>query len=112
MLIWTLSSINLLPRVLGSRKPILTLPPIENKIISVKMTEPESSFYNACKSNAQLFMRVDRPLFSDVCYGRPIVLKKSQSVFDGYIKAGTASKSWFAIFSLLQRCVFYVLITR
>ena len=31
------------------------------------------------------------------------VLERSQSVFEGFINAGTASKSWFAIFSLLQR---------
>jgi len=28
---------------------------------------------------------------------------KSQDIFDGFIKQGTASKSWFAIFSLLHR---------
>ncbi len=32
-----------------------------------------------------------------------IVLERSQSIFEGFIVAGTASKSWFAIFSLLQR---------
>ena len=31
------------------------------------------------------------------------MLERSQSVFEGFINAGTASKSWFAIFSLLQR---------
>lgn len=31
------------------------------------------------------------------------LLEKSQSVFEGFISAGTATKSWFAIFSLLQR---------
>ena len=31
------------------------------------------------------------------------MLERSQSVFDGFVKAGTASKSWLAIFSLLQR---------
>jgi hypothetical protein len=31
------------------------------------------------------------------------LLEKSQSIFEGFISAGTASKSWFAIFSLLQR---------
>ena len=31
------------------------------------------------------------------------VLERSQSIFEGFIVAGTASKSWFAIFSLLQR---------
>lgn len=34
---------------------------------------------------------------------RVSVLQRSQSVFEGFVKAGTASKSWFAIFSLLQR---------
>lgn len=28
---------------------------------------------------------------------------RSQDVFEGFIKAGTASKSWFAIFSMLSR---------
>ena len=32
-----------------------------------------------------------------------IVLERSQSIFEGFIIDGTASKSWFAIFSLLQR---------
>ncbi len=32
-----------------------------------------------------------------------LVLERSQSVFEGFLSAGTASKSWFAIFSLLQR---------
>jgi hypothetical protein len=32
-----------------------------------------------------------------------IVLERSQSIFEGFINAGTATKSWFAIFSLLQR---------
>ncbi len=31
------------------------------------------------------------------------VLERSQSIFEGFINAGTATKSWFAIFSLLQR---------
>jgi hypothetical protein len=31
------------------------------------------------------------------------LLERSQSVFEGLIKGGSASKSWFAIFSLLQR---------
>ena len=31
------------------------------------------------------------------------LMNKSQTVFEGLISAGTASKSWFAIFSLLQR---------
>ncbi len=59
-------------------KPILTLPPIDFKVITVELSEEERYFYN-------------------------VLLSKSQSVFDGFIKAGTASKSWFAIFALLQR---------
>ena len=60
------------------RKPILTLPPVETKVIDVHLTEAEREFYNA-------------------------LLAKSQDIFDGFIKEGTASKSWFAIFSLLHR---------
>ncbi len=59
-------------------KSILSLPPIEKKIINVEFTDSERCFYDA-------------------------LLDKSQSAFEGYIAAGTASKSWFAIFSLLQR---------
>ena len=58
-------------------KPILTLPPIESTIIRVTFSQEERHFYN-------------------------VLLSKSQSAFDGLIKAG-ASKSWFAIFALLQR---------
>lgn len=57
--------------------PILKLPPIDNAIVTVQLSPAEREFYNA-------------------------LLERSQSVFDGLIKAG-ASKSWFAIFSLLQR---------
>ena len=59
-------------------KPILTLPPIDSSVVSVHLTEPEREFYTA-------------------------LLGKSQHVFEGLLKAGTASKSWLAIFSLLQR---------
>jgi len=59
-------------------KPILTLPPIDSGVVSVQLTEPEREFYTA-------------------------LLDKSQHVFEGLLKAGTASKSWLAIFSLLQR---------
>ena len=59
-------------------KPILTLPPIDSSVVSVHLTEPEREFYTA-------------------------LLDKSQHVFEGLLKAGTASKSWLAIFSLLQR---------
>ena len=31
------------------------------------------------------------------------MLERSQSVFEGFLNNGTAAKSWFAIFSLLQR---------
>lgn len=59
-------------------KTILTLPPVDNKTVTVDFDDEERLFYNA-------------------------LLNKSLSVFDGFIKAGTASKSWFQIFSLLQR---------
>jgi DNA repair protein RAD5 len=58
--------------------PILTLPPIETKIVKVELSEPEREFYQA-------------------------VLHQSQTVFAGFEKNGTASKSYFQIFSLLQR---------
>jgi SNF2 family DNA or RNA helicase len=51
---------------------------LESKVVGVKLSEAERDFYNA-------------------------LLEKSQDIFDGFIKAGTASKSWFAIFSLLHR---------
>lgn len=60
------------------RKQILSLPPIERKIVQVEFTESERFFYN-------------------------VLLNRSQTVFEGFIAAGTASKSWLAIFSLLQR---------
>jgi len=59
-------------------KPILTLPPVETKIVDVQFSSAEREFYNS-------------------------LMEKSQSVFEGFIESGTASKSWFAIFSLLQR---------
>ena len=46
--------------------------------MEVHFSEAERVFYNALKA-------------------------KSQSIFEGFIRAGTASKSWFAIFSLLHR---------
>jgi SNF2 family DNA or RNA helicase len=58
--------------------PILTLPPVDSSIVNVRLSDPEREFYNA-------------------------LLERSQSVFEGFLKAGTASKSWFAIFSLLTR---------
>lgn len=59
-------------------KPILTLPPVETKLITVHLSEEERFFYN-------------------------VLLSRSQNVFEGYIQSGTATKSWFAIFALLQR---------
>jgi len=58
--------------------PILSLPPIDFSDVHVTLSPPEREFYNA-------------------------LLQRSQSVFEGFLNAGTASKSWFAIFSLLQR---------
>ena len=58
--------------------PILTLPPIDHQLVNVTLSPAEREFYNA-------------------------LLERSQSVFEGFISSGTASKSWFAIFSLLQR---------
>lgn len=59
-------------------QPILTLPPIETVTVNVELSAAEREFYNS-------------------------LLQRSQSVFEGFIKSGTASKSWFAIFSLLNR---------
>ena len=58
--------------------PILILPPVENKVITVQFSDAERKFYNA-------------------------LLDRSLTVFEGFIQRGTASKSWLAIFSLLQR---------
>ena len=58
--------------------PILTLPPVETKVVNVVLSPAEREFYDSLKL-------------------------KSQYIFEGFIKAGTASKSWFAIFSLLSR---------
>ena len=59
-------------------KPILTLPPVETKVIKVDFSETEREFYNA-------------------------VLAKSLQVFEGYVESGAMAKSYFQIFSLLQR---------
>lgn len=59
-------------------KPILSLPPVETKIVEVGLTESEREFYNA-------------------------VLARSLEVFDGFVEAGVASKSYFQILCLLQR---------
>ncbi|KAL3806165.1 hypothetical protein ACHAXA_004494, partial [Cyclostephanos tholiformis] len=58
--------------------PILTLPSIDFSIVRVVLSPLERQFYNA-------------------------LLERSQSIFEGFLNAGTATKSWFAIFSLLQR---------
>jgi DNA repair protein RAD5 len=59
-------------------KLIITLPPVETKIIMVEFSPAERQFYDA--------------LFS-----------KSLSLFEGFIQKGNVSKSWLAIFSLLHR---------
>jgi DNA repair protein RAD5 len=59
-------------------KPILILPPVETKLIEVHLSDQERYFYN-------------------------VLLSKSQNVFEGFIQSGSATKSWFAIFALLQR---------
>jgi DNA repair protein RAD5 len=60
------------------RNPILTLPPVETKDIPVQFSPAEREFYDALH-------------------------RKSLSLFEGFVQAGTASKSWLAIFSLLHR---------
>ena len=59
-------------------KPILTLPPIETKVVKVEMTDDERDFYNA-------------------------LLDRSHRVFIGFVDRGTVAKAYFQIFSLLQR---------
>ena len=59
-------------------RPILSLPTIDSSVVTVVLSDPEREFYNQ-------------------------LLSRSQDVFEGFIKAGTASKSWLAIFSLIQR---------
>jgi DNA repair protein RAD5 len=59
-------------------EPILTLPPVETKVVTVELCETEREFYNA-------------------------VLARSLQVFDGFVEAGTASKAYFQIFSMLSR---------
>lgn len=56
----------------------MTLPPVESKTITVTLTPAEREFYDALQL-------------------------RSEHVFEGFIKSGTASKSWFAIFSMLSR---------
>lgn len=57
---------------------LLNLPDIDFQTISVRFTEPERAFYEALRT-------------------------KSESIFQMYCDAGVATKSWFQIFSLLQR---------
>ena len=86
--------------------PILTLPPIDSAVVSVNLTKPEREFYNACKNcfvGADFADHVHYSLIMPLLSLFHTVLERSQSVFEGYVKAGTAAKSWFAIFSLLQR---------
>jgi len=59
-------------------RPILDLPPVETSVVTVKFTEPERAFYDA-------------------------LFEKSAAIFRGHLRAGTASKAWMSIFSLLQR---------
>lgn len=56
----------------------MILPPTEVVTVNVELSAPEREFYNS-------------------------LLERSQTVFEGFIKSGTASKSWMAIFSLLNR---------
>ena len=60
------------------RNLIITLPPIESRTVEV------------------IFSKAERRLYTSL-------LNRSQEVFGGYLKNGTARKSWFAIFSLLAR---------
>lgn len=59
-------------------KPILSLPPVEAKTISVQLSQPEREFYDA-------------------------LLARSSELFDGFVDSGMAPKSYFQIFSLLVR---------
>jgi SNF2 family DNA or RNA helicase len=72
-----LSHFGLFPLDIDS-KPILTLPPVDTKTIMVEFTHAERQFYDALH-------------------------RKSLTLFEGFMRAGTASKSWLAIFSLLHR---------
>ena len=60
------------------RSVILELPPIESETITVKFTDGERAFYSS-------------------------LLLRSQAIFDGYVRNGTASRSLIQIFSLLQK---------
>ena len=56
------------------RKPILTLPPIDSKAITVEFSPAERQFYDELH-------------------------RKSLSLFQGFVEAGTASKSWLGTLS-------------
>jgi DNA repair protein RAD5 len=58
--------------------PILTLPPVETKIIKVDLTETEREFYNA-------------------------VLARSLEIFGDFVDAGTAGRSYIQIFAMLTK---------
>jgi SNF2 family DNA or RNA helicase len=60
------------------RNRILKLPPVDTKTILVSFSPAERQFYDALH-------------------------RKSLDLFEGFIRAGTASKSWLTIFSLLHR---------
>ncbi|KAL7564161.1 hypothetical protein ACA910_021136 [Epithemia clementina (nom. ined.)] len=59
-------------------KPILSLPPVETKIVSVDLSSPEREFYNA-------------------------LLARSVELFDGFVDRGDAAKSYFKILCLISR---------
>ena len=59
-------------------QPILTLPPMEIKLVEVQFSAAEREFYNALKS-------------------------KSQTIFEGIVRQGSFTKAYFQIFALLNR---------
>ena len=59
-------------------QPILSLPPIETKVISVELSQPERDFYNALRA-------------------------RSVELFDGFVGRGEAAKSYFKILCLIAR---------
>mmetsp|Transcript_20834 Transcript_20834/g.30839 ORF Transcript_20834/g.30839 Transcript_20834/m.30839 type:complete len:1153 (+) Transcript_20834:3-3461(+) len=58
--------------------PILTLPPMDVKTIDVHLSDPEREFYNSLKF-------------------------RSRTIFEGIVKQGSFTKSYFQIFALLNR---------
>lgn len=58
--------------------PILSLPPVETKVVHVELSPTEREFYNA-------------------------VLDRSMQVFDGFVAKGTASTSYIQILAMIQR---------